>query len=194
MSAERSSDERGEEEEEGGRGGGAAEPIPEVMRAHTDKVQALLLSRDGGTLWSAAADKTIIQWDVKTLTIVRTLKGHTGGVKSLVLSPDETTLYSGGADKGIRAWEASSGLWLRTFVGGHSGFVTAMAVSADGRLLFTGCEATYGDGSVKVHITVLVQHGPHVPLRGPRERTGRVAFESSSISPQPFVHVLRFHG
>jgi WD40 repeat protein len=67
-----------------------------------------------------------------------------------VLSPDETTLYSGGADKGIRAWEARSGLWLRTFVGGHSGFVTAMAVSADGLLLFTGCEATYGDGSVKV--------------------------------------------
>jgi hypothetical protein len=42
-------------------------------------LQALLLSRDGSTLWSAAADKTIIQWDVHTLTVVRTLKGHTGG-------------------------------------------------------------------------------------------------------------------
>lgn len=53
-------------------------------------------------------------------------------------------MYSGGADKGIRAWDAASGMWLRTFVGGHAGFVTAMVVSPDGQVLFSGDESTYG--------------------------------------------------
>jgi WD40 repeat protein len=71
-------------------GDDAKSPLGDVQ-VHTDKVQALLLSKDGSTLWSAAADKTIVQWDVKTLTIVRTLKGHTGGTRHPT-APSHSTL------------------------------------------------------------------------------------------------------
>ena len=126
-----------------------------TLQGHTDSVWALALSTDGSILYSGSEDKTIKLWDVAgDGSCTRTLEGHTDCLRALVVSPDGT-LFSGSGDQTIRQWDVSEcvggggGGWLRTRVlqgqQGHSGAVQALAVSADGRMLFSGSS----DGTIK---------------------------------------------
>ena len=83
-----------------------------------------------------------------------TMEGHAGGISALVISRDGGTLYSASADRTIKAWSLASGECVSTFGEGrgdddldprltqwdgwsHSEAVDALALSADGRTLFS---------------------------------------------------------
>ena len=57
------------------------------LEGHTDDVQSIAFSPDGGTLASGSSDDTIKLWDVATGRELRTLQGHTGWVYSVAFSP-----------------------------------------------------------------------------------------------------------
>lgn len=61
--------------------------------------------------------------------------GHSG-VQSLAFSSDGKFLLSGG-DKTVKLWDAAAGREIRTFTGGHVGYVASVAFSPDESLLLS---------------------------------------------------------
>ena len=52
----------------------------------------------------------------------------------MAFSRDGTTLVTGSWDKSVRLWDVRSGE-LRGNLSGHSGYVSAVAISADGKTI-----------------------------------------------------------
>ena len=109
----------------------------------------VLFSRDGRTLVTAGADKTVRFWNVRThRPLGPPLLGHTGTVLALAVSPDDDTLATGGADDTVRLWNARGpttlGTPLRGRVGRAEQFGDAVAFSRDGNTV----AAASSDGAV----------------------------------------------
>ena len=105
-----------------------------ALEGHASGVTAAAWSKDGKTLATASADKTVRLWDA-TGKALRTLRGHDGPV-SCVAWADGKTLASGSGDKTVRVWPAAAevGKGIRH----HKGAVTAVAWSKDGKFLASG--------------------------------------------------------
>src|SRR5579883_477238 len=104
---------------------------------HEDAVTCVAFSRDGKTLATGSADKTIKLWDIATAKVTFTLKGHTNWVYAAAFSPDGKTLATGGYDKTVRLWDTTTGKEIASFEA-HRGSVRAVAFSPDGKSLATG--------------------------------------------------------
>ena len=104
------------------------------LDGHTGGVTAAAWSKDGKSLATASADKTIRLWDA-TGKPLRTLTGHENAVLCVAWA-DAKSLASGSADKTVRVWHTGSdiGKVART----HKGPVTAVAWSKDGKSLASG--------------------------------------------------------
>src|SRR5206468_8771231 len=70
----------------------------ETLVGHTERVQALAWSPDGGTLASGGWDTTIRLWDGQDGTLRAVLQGHRGNVQSLAFTPGSRHLLSGRDD------------------------------------------------------------------------------------------------
>jgi WD40 repeat protein len=98
------------------------------------------------------------------LQLVRTIEGHSGIVNAVAVSPDGRFLYSGieevSTSRGaVQQWETSSGVVRASVVRrrrdgalqlvrkfkGHPDYVNAVAVSPDGRFVYSGAD----DNTVK---------------------------------------------
>lgn len=77
-----------------------------VLTGHKRSVRALVVSRDGLLLYSAAADKEIRAWNIEGACLA-VLTGHTANVVALALSRDGELLYSGSEDNTVREWVAT---------------------------------------------------------------------------------------
>jgi WD40 repeat protein/serine/threonine protein kinase/formylglycine-generating enzyme required for sulfatase activity len=69
------------------------------------------------------------------------LKGHTGPVWSVAFTPDGKELLSASADCTIRIWDVATGAEVDRLVG-HDQIVTRLAISPDGRFVFSDSEGT----------------------------------------------------
>ncbi|GCL44500.1 serine/threonine-protein kinase [Microcystis aeruginosa] len=111
--------------------------LDKTLTGHSDSVQSVVYSPDGGYLASGSGDTTIKIWEVATGKELRTLTGHSDPVFSVVYSPDGRYLASGIWDNTIKIWDVATGKQLRTLTG-HSDPVLSVVYSPDGRYLASG--------------------------------------------------------
>jgi WD40 repeat protein len=137
------------------------EPIKTLI-GHTSVVNSVAFSPNGNTIASGSghwmgyegtysAGEEIRLWNVDTGELLKTLTGHKNVVSSVAFSPDGNLIVSGdwwyhwvnghlssGAVGGeIRVWDAHTGELLKTLTG-HTGEVSSVAFSPDGKTLASG--------------------------------------------------------
>lgn len=109
------------------------------LTGHAFPVTGLLLGPLGSTLFSAALDGRIQQWDARLGTPRRAIQDELP-VRAFALSPDGKLLATGGPDEAttggllLRTYDATTGRLLRR-IPGATGAVSGLSFSADGRLL-----------------------------------------------------------
>ena len=99
----------------GAAGGSSVVPLPvtgathrATLSGHTDEINALALSPDGGTVVSASDDKTLKIWNVATRMCTATLRGHDESVNACSWSPDGRTIVSGSSDRTLKLWDVET--------------------------------------------------------------------------------------
>jgi RNA polymerase sigma factor (sigma-70 family) len=114
--------------------------VAALRRFDTDT--QLSLTPDGRTVL-VASNKGVIVWDLKANKEVRTLKG---AGEEVVLMPDGKSILTNSGV--LQRWELATGkpLWRDTADLGHTGEVTVVAFSADGRRLVSASN----DGTVRL--------------------------------------------
>jgi WD40 repeat protein len=105
-------------------------------------------SPDGLKLATGGEGNTVRIWDVQTGREVRPpLRGHSKEVYAVAFSPTVECpwIASGGEDGKVKVWDSRSGELVRT-LHGHTGIVSSLAFSPDGKRLYSGSR----DKTVKV--------------------------------------------
>lgn len=97
-------------------------------------VNALAFSPDGKTL-ASANEKQLTLWEVPSGKKLRILSGHKRGLKSLVFTPGGKTVITGKFKK-ICKGKVGGGV-IKEF-GAHTSYVSALAISPDGKTLASG--------------------------------------------------------
>ena len=120
-----------------------------VFKDHKPWLHCVAFSPDGCAVATGDEAGLIHIWDALGEKPVQTLAGHTAHVTSLVFTRDGRTLFSGSWDHSIRQWDLVTGKTVRVIKGvqavtgqpkpvGHTNVVTQLALSRDGRRLFSG--------------------------------------------------------
>jgi cytochrome c len=110
----------------------AGESAEQVLRFHSDAVNAVAFLRDG-RMATAGADARIAIWTAGRQRPNAVLEGHRAPIVGLAVSPDGTTLASASWDRTVRLWPLAGGE-PRVFEG-HSQNVNGVAFTPDGRSL-----------------------------------------------------------
>lgn len=131
-----------------------------TLIGHTSVVNSVVFSPDGSTIASGSghwmgyegtvsAGEEVRLWNAYTGELLKTLTGHKDVVSSVAFSPDgnlivsgdrydgEGDLHSGTWSGEIRVWDAHTGELLKTLTG-HTGGVSSVAFSPDGKTLASG--------------------------------------------------------
>ncbi len=110
-------------------------------RGHARKVRSVAFRPDGQRLVTTSADGTVRQWDAATgQEALAPYERHIGDVVTAVYSPDGRWIASAGTDRTIRVWEAASRHDVAV-LHGHTGTVTDLAFTADGRRLASASQS-----------------------------------------------------
>ena len=119
------------------------------FRGHVFQVNSVVVAPDGRVAVSAGQDGVIRIWDVASGKELRRCVGLTEHVMALALSPDGRTILSGGggqyrdghwlqgSDFDLRLWDLSTAKEIRRYEG-HTGKVTSVAFSPDGKRAVSG--------------------------------------------------------
>jgi predicted Ser/Thr protein kinase len=114
----------------------------EVFRgAHIYTVTSLAFSPDGSTLATGSDDKTVVVWDVKTVTELFTLN-HPGRITCMAFSPDGKKLAVSDDERTVILWDLAARKKQATLTGEWG--ATQVAFSPDGKIL------AWADSDVKL--------------------------------------------
>jgi cytochrome c len=110
----------------------AAESAEQVLRFHSDAVNAAVFLQDG-RMATAGADARIAIWTAGRQQPDEVFEGHRGPIVGLAVSPDGSTLASASWDLSVRLWPLHSG--AKRVLEGHSQNVNGVAFAPDGKSL-----------------------------------------------------------
>jgi WD40 repeat protein/tRNA A-37 threonylcarbamoyl transferase component Bud32 len=108
-----------------------------TLKGFLEVIYALAFSPNGKMLAACYAD-TIKLWDLGTGGVLRSFSqdaGGSDGTRAIAFSPEG--ILANGSGKEVRLWQVESGERLCN-LSGHTGNVTAIAFSPDGKMLATG--------------------------------------------------------
>jgi len=112
----------------------------QVLRFHSDAVNAVVLLADGRAA-TAGADGRIAIWTFGRTEPDAVLEGHTAPIVALAASPDGAALASASWDRTVRLWPLAGG--APRVLEGHQQNVNGVAFTPDGRRLVSdGYDAT----------------------------------------------------
>jgi WD40 repeat protein len=104
--------------------------IKTVVKGHQQKIQGLLVV--DGKLISGSYDGTLKVWDLKDLSLLKTLDDHTGD--TIITAPSSNCLckYNGtvisGSDKTIKQWNITTGGCIKTIRNEDTGYIYALSI------------------------------------------------------------------
>ena len=110
----------------------ATESAEQVLRFHSDAVNAVMFLQDG-RMATGGADARIAIWTAGRQQPDEILEGHRGPIVGLAVSPDGSTLASASWDSTVRLWPLRSG--AKRVLEGHSQNVNGIAFTPDGKSL-----------------------------------------------------------
>jgi eukaryotic-like serine/threonine-protein kinase len=113
---------------------------------HTSAIRWLAFAPDGTRVVSASKDGTCCVWDVASGEVKQVFDRHGDPVQNAVFFPDGQHVVSIGADKFARIWDSRTANEIHAIALPAKG--RTLALSADGRLLLTGCGdfGTFAEG------------------------------------------------
>jgi WD40 repeat protein len=158
------------------------------LRAHTDVVTCLALTRDGATLVTGARDTTLMVWPLIPATSRSSsanllpekprhvLHGHDDEVTCVVASSDVNIVLSGSSDGTAIVYTLRSGNYMRSLPHPASAPVDLLALSAVGTLVL------YSRTDHILHALTINHRGQQPPLAstGAGERLHAIAFDSTN--------------
>jgi cytochrome c len=110
----------------------ATESAEQVLRFHSDAVNAVVYLKDGRTA-TAGADARIAIWTAGRQQPDQVFEGHRAPIAALAVSPDGSMLASASWDTTVRLWALDGG--MKRVLEGHSQNVNAVAFTPDGKSL-----------------------------------------------------------
>ena len=110
----------------------ATESAQQVLRFHSDAVNAVAFLRDG-RMATAGADARIAVWTAGRQQPDQIFDGHRAPVAGLAVSPDGASLASASWDHTVRLWSLADG--AQRVLEGHTQNVNGVAFAPDGKSL-----------------------------------------------------------
>lgn len=110
------------------------------LTGHEGAVNDVDFSPDGSIVLSASSDGTLRLWNLSNGELIRTITGaHEGRVLRAKFNPNGDLVASAGTDSMVRLWNVRTGELVREYTG-HSGWVSTVNFSHDGRFIVSGAD------------------------------------------------------
>lgn len=110
-----------------------------TLTGHTDDVKILIVSADGNTMISGAADGTLRRWNLGDGKLLGATTNHIGELQLLTLSYDGSILISGTEDNTIRMWDVGNEIfWSKQEDSKYK--LHVVTLSPDGSAIFSHLE------------------------------------------------------
>lgn len=179
-----------------------------VYKGHDRPVWDLRWGPFGHYFVTGSSDRTGRLWVTDQSRQQRFFVGHDQDVDCVCFHPNSAYVFTASSDRTVRMWAITTGNSVRMFTGGHTGNITAMECSRDGKILASADDQGtitlwdlapgrilkrmrgHGKGGIwslswSVESTVLVSGGADGTVRlwdiaGPQENQGRVIGEGGA--------------